>query len=76
MPALEVSGGQLFDSSAIAFYLANDNLRGKDELSKAQVLQFVSYADSELHPAVYAWVLPALGLSNDKKVKWMDLCWN
>lgn len=67
VPVLEVSGGSLFDSSAIAYYLANAQLRGDNELTQAQVLQWVSFADNDILPAVYAWVLPATGLSNQKQ---------
>lgn len=64
---LEVSGTSLFDSSAIAYYLSNAQLRGDNELSQAQVLQWVSYADNDILPAALAWVLPATGLSNQKQ---------
>lgn len=67
VPALEVSGTSLFDSSAIAYYLANAQLRGENELAQAQVLQWVSFADNDILPAVFAWVLPATGLSNQKQ---------
>lgn len=67
VPVLEVSGTSLFDSSAIAFYLSNAQLRGENELAQAQVLQWVGYADNDVLPAVFAWVLPATGLSNQKQ---------
>lgn len=68
IPSLEVSGSSaLFDSSAIAYYLSNAQLRGGDnELSQAQVLQWVNYADNDIHPAAFAWTLPATGLSTQK----------
>ncbi|KAH9406166.1 Translation elongation factor [Tyrophagus putrescentiae] len=48
IPSLEVSGSSaLFDSSAIAYYLSNAQLRGGDnELSQAQVLQWKATLES------------------------------
>jgi len=61
VPALETKDGQnLSDANAIAFYLANDQLRGVDETSRAQVLQWVSFADNELLQPVVTLVFPAL----------------
>lgn len=68
VPALELPNGELFDSNAIAFYLANEKLRGENELTKAQVIQWSTLADSELLPAVFAWVLPATGATQDQEV--------
>jgi len=63
VPAFETSNGQtIFESNAIAFYVANDQLRGKSDLEKAQVLQWISFADSEILPSSCAWVFPLLGI--------------
>ncbi|KAI2799622.1 hypothetical protein RDWZM_009684 [Blomia tropicalis] len=67
IPTLEVTGGSLFDSSAIAYYLANAQLRGENELAQAQVLQWICFADNDILPAAFAWILPATGLSNQKQ---------
>ena len=69
IPTLEVTGGSLFDSSAIAYYLANAQLRGENELAQAQVLQWICFADNDILPAAFAWILPATGLSNQKQVR-------
>lgn len=71
VPAFEDSKGLcLFESNAIAQYLADDTLRGgKDELARAQVQQWISFADSEVLPAACSWVFPILGvMKGDPKV--------
>lgn len=52
----------MFESNAIAYYLANEQLRGKSDLEKAQVQQWVNFADNEILPASCAWVFPLLGI--------------
>jgi elongation factor 1-gamma len=60
VPALESEKGNLFESNAIAYYLSNDQLRGADELQKAQVIQWLGFADSLILPGLYSWVYSAL----------------
>ncbi|XP_070494164.1 elongation factor 1-gamma [Chironomus tepperi] len=68
VPALETDDGQyLFESNSIAYYLSNAQLRGGSDLEKAQVLQWLSFADSELGPASAAWVFPILGIMQFNK---------
>ncbi|KAF7487578.1 Elongation factor 1-gamma [Sarcoptes scabiei] len=68
LPALECSdNGNLFENNAIAYHLANDSLRGTSELNKAEVVQWLCWAQTDLWPSVFAWILPALGLSNQKQ---------
>lgn len=44
-------------------------MRGKTDIVRAQVIQWLSFADNELMPAVASWVFPVLGiLSVDKQV--------
>jgi elongation factor 1-gamma len=63
VPAFETSNGQtITESNAIAFYVANEKLRGSSDLEKAQVWQWVSFADSEILPSSCAWVFPLLGI--------------
>ncbi|XP_031844255.2 alanine--tRNA ligase, cytoplasmic [Nomia melanderi] len=58
---LEGNGFELFDSNAIAFYLANDQLKcSKDSYAFSQVLQWSSYADNHILPAVSGWIVPCL----------------
>ena len=42
--------------------MANDKLRGNRDLYRAQILQWTSFAESEILPASCAWVFPLLGL--------------
>jgi elongation factor 1-gamma len=63
VPAFETSNGQtITESNAIAFYVANEKLRGSSDLEKAQVWQWISFADSEILPSSCAWVFPLLGI--------------
>ncbi|XP_037030452.1 elongation factor 1-gamma [Bradysia coprophila] len=63
VPAFETSNGQtITESNAIAFYVANEKLRGASDLEKAQVWQWISFADSEILPSSCAWVFPLLGI--------------
>lgn len=55
--------------------MSNDALRGATPQAAAQVLQWVSFADSEIIPPASAWVFPTLGIMqfnkqvrSDKKV--------
>ncbi|XP_014212858.1 elongation factor 1-gamma [Copidosoma floridanum] len=63
VPAFETSDNQyISESNAIAYYVANEQLRGKTESEQAQVIQWMSFADSEVLPASSAWVFPLLGI--------------
>ncbi|XP_058064387.1 elongation factor 1-gamma-like isoform X1 [Anopheles bellator] len=63
VPAFETKDGKyLTESNAIAFYVANDQLRGTSDVHRAEVISFLSSADSELLPAVQSWVFPVLGI--------------
>ncbi|XDV37069.1 hypothetical protein PO909_006751 [Leuciscus waleckii] len=57
----------LFESNAIAHYLSSDALRGSTPQASAQVLQWVSFADSEIIPPASAWVFPTLGIMQFNK---------
>ncbi|XP_061756306.1 elongation factor 1-gamma [Nerophis ophidion] len=57
----------LFESNAIAHYLSNDVLRGATPQAVAQVLQWVSFADSEIVPPASTWVFPTLGIMQFNK---------
>lgn len=50
------------ESNAIAYYVANEQLRGKTDLERAQVVQWLSFAESEILPYSCAWVFPLLGV--------------
>ncbi|XP_060935246.1 elongation factor 1-gamma [Limanda limanda] len=57
----------LFESNAIAHYLSNEALRGATPQAAAQVLQWVSFTDSEIIPPASAWVFPTLGIMQFNK---------
>uniref|UniRef100_A0AAY4D2E6 Elongation factor 1-gamma n=1 Tax=Denticeps clupeoides TaxID=299321 RepID=A0AAY4D2E6_9TELE len=68
VPAFQGDDGFcLFESNAIAHYLSSDALRGGSPQSSAQVLQWVSFADSEIIPPASAWVFPTLGIMQYNK---------
>jgi len=69
VPAFEGSDGTcLFESDAIAYYVANKQLRGGDScLAQAQVAQFVSFAQNEVLPAACTWVFPTMGIMQFNK---------
>lgn len=51
------------ESNAIAYYTANEQLRGgKDAWTQAQVWQWASFADSEVLPPASTWVFPMIGI--------------
>jgi len=70
VPAFEGSDGTLLtESNAIAYYVANDELRGgSDAVARAQVLQWMCMADQEILPAACTWVFPTLGIMQFNKV--------
>lgn len=63
VPAFETKDGKyLTESNAIAYYVANEQLRGSNDFHRAEVQSFVSFADNELLPAVQSWVFPVIGI--------------
>ncbi|XP_020292019.1 elongation factor 1-gamma [Pseudomyrmex gracilis] len=63
VPALETTDGHyITESNAIAYYVANEQLRGKTEIERALILQWLGFADSEILPASCAWVFPLIGI--------------
>ncbi|KZC14480.1 Elongation factor 1-gamma, partial [Dufourea novaeangliae] len=63
VPAFETNDGKcITESNAIAYYVANDQLRGKTELERAEIVQWFGFADSEILPASCGWVFPLLGI--------------
>merc|ERR1711920_666697 len=69
VPAFEGSDGTLLtESNAIAYYVANDELRGgSDAATRAQVVQWMSMADSDILPAACTWVFPTMGIMQYNK---------
>uniref|UniRef100_UPI00398F2254 elongation factor 1-gamma n=1 Tax=Pristiophorus japonicus TaxID=55135 RepID=UPI00398F2254 len=68
VPAFEGDDGFcVFESNAIAHYVANDALRGAKKEEAAQVLQWMNFADSDLIPPASTWVFPTLGIMQYNK---------
>lgn len=65
MPAFESDDKKvhLIETNAIAYYLANDQLRGGNGLEeRSRVLQWLNWGSQDVYSAVASWVYPALGL--------------
>eukprot|EP00092_Neocalanus_flemingeri_P026025 GFUD01028210.1.p1 GENE.GFUD01028210.1~~GFUD01028210.1.p1 ORF type:complete len:422 (-),score=118.56 GFUD01028210.1:1072-2337(-) len=69
VPAFEGTDGvTLTESNAIAYYVANDELRGgTDAAARAQVVQWMCMADNEILPASCTWVFPTMGIMQFNK---------
>merc|ERR1712029_593196 len=64
VPAFEGSDGTcLFESDAIAWYVANAQLKGgSTPVAQAEVVQWMSFAQNEVLPAACTWVFPTMGI--------------
>merc|ERR1739838_285030 len=71
VPAFEGSDGLILtESNAIAYYVANGELRGgSDATARAQVMQWMCWADNEVLPAACNWVFPTLGIMQFNKTQ-------
>lgn len=68
VPAFEGDDGFcVFESNAIAYYVSNEDLRGSTPEAAAQVVQWVSFADSDIVPPASTWVFPTLGIMHHNK---------
>ena len=69
VPAFEGSDGFcISESNAIAYYLANDTLRGGAcPSNRALVQQWMSFADAEVLPSACTWAFPAMGVMKENK---------
>jgi elongation factor 1-gamma len=68
VPAFEGRDGVLlFESNAIAFHVANAELRGKTPVDVANIQQWVEFADNEILPAALTWVFPCMGIMQYNK---------
>ncbi|KAK2192445.1 hypothetical protein NP493_31g04046 [Ridgeia piscesae] len=68
VPAYESKDGVLlFESNAIAYYLATDAMRGANKADAAAVQQWISFGDSEVVPGSCTWVYPCLGIMQYNK---------
>jgi elongation factor 1-gamma len=63
VPAFESADGKnIFESNAIAYYLANEQLRGRSVEDQALIQQWISFADNEILPPACTWVFPCMGI--------------
>jgi len=65
VPTFESKDGKvlLSESDAIAYYVANETLKGgKVDMQQALVLQWLSFAQTELHPAICGWLFPSMSI--------------
>jgi elongation factor 1-gamma len=53
---------ELIETNAIAFYVANDQLRGVSVEDRARVLQWLNWGSNDVASAVASWVYPSLSL--------------
>lgn len=47
--------------------VSNDDLRGSTKETAAQIIQWVSFADSDIVPPASTWVFPTLGIMHYNK---------
>lgn len=52
----------MYNKNFLFFIVANDQLKGKTDLERAEIIQWFGFADSEILPASCAWVFPLLGI--------------
>lgn len=68
-PTMDTKEGGLFESSAIAYYVAahKEELVGKTPFEKASVLQWLFFADVEFFALFSQWLYPILGFAASDK---------
>ncbi|XP_063429265.1 elongation factor 1-gamma-like [Mytilus trossulus] len=70
VPAFVTAGGDcLFESNAIAHFLGNTQLRGKNDKDASFILQWINFGDNEILPASCTWVYPCLGIVQYNKTE-------
>jgi len=68
VPAFQSTDGHCFsNSNAIAYYVANEVLRGKTCVDAASVLEWTGFADNEILPPLAAWVFDHLNVRKENK---------
>jgi len=68
VPAFEDSNGVcLSETNAIAYFVANETLRGTNPIDQALVRQHLEFADTEILPSACTWVYPTLGFKQYNK---------
>ncbi|KAI8090426.1 hypothetical protein BDF21DRAFT_356952, partial [Thamnidium elegans] len=71
IPVLESAEVNLFESSAIAYYAAaqkeNNALLGSNAAEKAEIIQWMLFAENEINVNLGGWLYPLLGYLNYMK---------
>jgi len=68
VPAYENDAGvHLFECGAIAYYLANEQLRGNTLEDKSYIWQWVEYGEREINPVSATLVYPCMGIMQFNK---------
>jgi len=68
VPAFEADDGTwLFESNAIAYFVASAQLLGSSRMDGALIQQWVNFADQEILPASCTWVFPTMGIMQYNK---------
>uniref|UniRef100_A0A1W7RAL4 Elongation factor 1-gamma n=1 Tax=Hadrurus spadix TaxID=141984 RepID=A0A1W7RAL4_9SCOR len=63
VPAFESPNSEyVFESNAIAHYVGNEQLRGKNVLDQALIQQWINFSDNELLPPACTWLFPCFGI--------------
>ena len=57
----------MFESNAIIYYISNEELWENIPEAAAQVVQWVSFAVSDIIPPASTWVFPTLGIMHHNK---------
>ncbi|ESO12389.1 hypothetical protein HELRODRAFT_105304 [Helobdella robusta] len=63
VPAFQGNDGTLlFKSNAIAYFVANEVLRGLNVSDAACIQQWLDFADNDILPAYCTWIFPIIGI--------------
>lgn len=52
----------LFVLKVFKFLVGNDQIRGANDTDKTEILQWLSFGDSEILPPACTWIFPLLGV--------------
>jgi len=67
VPAYEAGNVCLHETDSIAWFVANEQLRGKTNVDQALVNQYVAFSNNEITPSACTWTFPTLGFKQYNK---------
>jgi len=67
VPAYEAGNVCLHETDAIAWFVANEQLRGTTNVDQALVNQYVAFSNNEITPSACTWTFPTLGFKQYNK---------